>query len=497
MRPGIAMARVFLVVFCWGAGHAVVAGLAKDDPAWNVYQMQFSAAGSGVYQAGDFVYAVTIQNDATGEDELRDVRARMDCLRLIREYAEKTIPAPLAVVTDNPLFQRRPDLRRALVRMTPELSGTLSLQGISVRILESRNVRGMYRFCMVFPTGDFTRCITAYRQQTVIVPSIGETISRLKKIQGAIDTSSDHNGLVGLYYDLGVLELAVAYAGCDACAETGIASFPIKTVAANTPEAVAYDNAVTSLREPTGHPLSELAAMNRQFPGFRLATERTANYYQRHDMILRALACYWGCLVNDVDADAVFQKVAECLQTMVKKIECRDIVDEYQSLVKQYAPLRGQVPLKSDTALPVVRLAWESLGHARFIHDEEPAQAPEAFNRAMNLFRSGGDWSEALGLLANAVSVAPLHADSWNLIGRVLMLQDKPLEAVPFLNQALTLQPEHGFARANLALCYKGLFLPRLSESMALAACMSKDISPKDWERMMSILESRGNKTPK
>ena len=108
---------------------------------------------------------------------------------------------------------------------------------------------------------------------------------------------------------------------------------------------------------------------------------------------------------------------------------------------------------------PIPNLVAASLGRAVEGNPKSPndkfGQAVEIFNRA----KTDEDVSHVLDLLLSACDNQPASAKTYNLIGACYRHLGKYEMALPFLWQALTLEPEYDFALTNLALCCRSLGL--------------------------------------
>ena len=110
---------------------------------------------------------------------------------------------------------------------------------------------------------------------------------------------------------------------------------------------------------------------------------------------------------------------------------------------------------------PIPNLVAASLGQAvdgdAKSPDQEFGRAVEMFNRA----KTDKDVGHVLDLLFNACENQPASPKTYNLIGACYRHLEKYEMALPFLWQALTLQPEYDFALTNLALCCRSLGLEK------------------------------------
>jgi len=118
---------------------------------------------------------------------------------------------------------------------------------------------------------------------------------------------------------------------------------------------------------------------------------------------------------------------------------------------------KADLELLDDTNVPY--LVMLSLGQAV----EGPSQPPgPKFGRTAKLFnqaKNDDDVIKVLSLLLQACEKQPASAETHNLIGACYRHLGQPVMALPFLWQALTLEPEYDYALANLGLCCQKLGL--------------------------------------
>ena len=108
---------------------------------------------------------------------------------------------------------------------------------------------------------------------------------------------------------------------------------------------------------------------------------------------------------------------------------------------------------------PVVNLVVASLGQAVESDSELPAGE---FGRAAALFneaKTDDDVSRVIDLLLAVCEKHPASAKVYNLIGACYRHLGKYEIALPFLWQALTIEPEYDYALTNLGLCCQSLKL--------------------------------------
>jgi tetratricopeptide (TPR) repeat protein len=74
--------------------------------------------------------------------------------------------------------------------------------------------------------------------------------------------------------------------------------------------------------------------------------------------------------------------------------------------------------------------------------------------------RDQGDFSGALRILDEAITLYPNHAEPFNNKGAILMMMHMYKEALPVLERSVTLNPRNGQAHNNLGWCYRMLGRP-------------------------------------
>ncbi|MEA3420324.1 MAG: hypothetical protein U9Q97_01450 [Acidobacteriota bacterium] len=111
----------------------------------------------------------------------------------------------------------------------------------------------------------------------------------------------------------------------------------------------------------------------------------------------------------------------------------------------------------ADTAIP--SLIIQSAGYVIQGKSELPGKE---FGKAVAIYnqaKSNDDVRRVLALLLQACERQPLSAETYNLIGACYRHLEKPAVALPFLWQALRLEPEYDYALTNLGLCCQSLGL--------------------------------------
>jgi tetratricopeptide (TPR) repeat protein len=112
--------------------------------------------------------------------------------------------------------------------------------------------------------------------------------------------------------------------------------------------------------------------------------------------------------------------------------------------------------------LSVFPTAYMTLASAGRATDTEDSPPSDRYSRAQALFaqaKSPEDVSRALHILFEALENEPSSAKTHNLVGACYRHLDQPSFALPFLWQALNLDPEYDYALANLGICCRMLGL--------------------------------------
>lgn len=105
-------------------------------------------------------------------------------------------------------------------------------------------------------------------------------------------------------------------------------------------------------------------------------------------------------------------------------------------------------------------LVMLSLGQAVEGRSKPPAEEYASAVRLFNKAKDDNDITKVLELLFQACEKQPASAKTYNLIGACYRHLDQPEMALPFLWQALKLQPEYDYALTNLGLCSQSLGIP-------------------------------------
>ena len=141
--------------------------------------------------------------------------------------------------------------------------------------------------------------------------------------------------------------------------------------------------------------------------------------------------------------------------------QCEPLPDwEYYSW-SDALPETWKSELKRFGAKPVVNLVVASLGQA--VENDQQLPAGE-FGRAVALFneaKTDDDVSRVIDLLLAACEKHPTSAKVYNLIGACYRHLGKYEMALPFLWQALTIEPGYDYALTNLGLCCQSLKLKK------------------------------------
>jgi len=135
------------------------------------------------------------------------------------------------------------------------------------------------------------------------------------------------------------------------------------------------------------------------------------------------------------------------------------LFSQCQPRKKSSYPISWQPELDRLTDASIPYLIILSAGCAIEGESELPG---EDFVRAATLFKkakSDDDVRRALVLLLQACEKQPLSAKTYNLIGASYRHIGQPSVALPFLWQALKLEPEYDYALTNLGLCCSSLGL--------------------------------------
>ncbi|MCK5545209.1 MAG: hypothetical protein KAI35_08325, partial [Desulfobulbaceae bacterium] len=141
--------------------------------------------------------------------------------------------------------------------------------------------------------------------------------------------------------------------------------------------------------------------------------------------------------------------------------QCKPLPDwEYYSW-SDALPETWKSELKRFGAKPVVNLVVASLGQA--VENDQQLPTVE-FGRAAALFneaKTDDDVSRVIDLLLAVCEKHPASAKVYNLIGACYRHLGKYEIALPFLWQALTIEPGYDYALTNLGLCCQSLKLKK------------------------------------
>lgn len=139
--------------------------------------------------------------------------------------------------------------------------------------------------------------------------------------------------------------------------------------------------------------------------------------------------------------------------------QCKSFPDWEYVLWSDALPETWESELKRFGDKPVVNLVVASLGQA--VENDQQLLAGE-FGRAAALFneaKTDDDVSRVIDLLLAVCEKHPASAKVYNLIGACYRHLGKYEMALPFLWQALTIEPGYDYALTNLGLCCQSLKL--------------------------------------
>jgi len=139
--------------------------------------------------------------------------------------------------------------------------------------------------------------------------------------------------------------------------------------------------------------------------------------------------------------------------------QCKPLPDWEYFLWSDALPETWKPELKRFGDKPVVNLVVASLGQA--VENDQQLPAGE-FGRAAALFneaKTDYDVSQVIDLLLAVCEKHPASAKVYNLIGACYRHLGKYEMALPFLWQALTIEPGYDYALTNLGLCCQSLKL--------------------------------------
>ncbi len=80
---------------------------------------------------------------------------------------------------------------------------------------------------------------------------------------------------------------------------------------------------------------------------------------------------------------------------------------------------------------------------------------PQTWNNLGNCRRELGEYPEAIAAYQRAIELAPAFADPWNGLGALEVARDDPRAALPYLDRALSLNPEAHEVRLNRAIAFE------------------------------------------
>lgn len=141
--------------------------------------------------------------------------------------------------------------------------------------------------------------------------------------------------------------------------------------------------------------------------------------------------------------------------------QCKSLPDWEYFLWSDALPETWESELKRFGDKPVVNLVVASLGQA--VENDQKLPAGE-FGRAAALFneaKTDDDVSRVIDLLLAICEKHPTSAKVYNLIGACYRHLGKYEIALPFLWQALTIEPGYDYALTNLGLCCQSLKLKK------------------------------------
>lgn len=173
-------------------------------------------------------------------------------------------------------------------------------------------------------------------------------------------------------------------------------------------------------------------------------------------------------LLASYAADKAMQDGTVLQEALKIKAQCLEAVGSpevelYRLAASRYdgshsdAALAEALDQFSEAAVPYLVLA--SFGHAVEGADREPDQLYKQAVAQFNTATSDDDVAKVVALLFQACNRQPASSKTYNLIGACFRHMGQHSIALPFLLQALQLNPEYDFALTNLGLCCRELGL--------------------------------------
>jgi tetratricopeptide (TPR) repeat protein len=140
--------------------------------------------------------------------------------------------------------------------------------------------------------------------------------------------------------------------------------------------------------------------------------------------------------------------------------------------------IRNRVLKVSISFNPLPLIVIENMGNVPIENAQRTSGEFQQGNEAF--FSNPPNLDTALELYQKALEKA-FTADTCNMIGRCLQLKGKTLLAIPFYRQAVSLDPEHPYAGANLASCLWEVGEKKQARNTAHSALKNPNLS--DWGR--------------
>ena len=196
----------------------------------------------------------------------------------------------------------------------------------------------------------------------------------------------------------------------------------------------------------------------RYAPSFLLLSD----YFLRREQPALALAAANKAMRSSTFFQKALEQQVACLMKM--NSEEVEVLQYLLALSREGStgyPAEWEQELELLAEVKIASLVIASGGQA--VEGENCSPGPE-FNQAVELYgnaKNDDDLHKVLAHLISTVEKEPYSAQTWNLIGACYRNLNRPLMALPFLWQALKLDPDYDLALANLALCCRELGLLR------------------------------------
>ena len=474
-KPGCPMG-VWLLFFLLSAPQ--LPGAAGFEEVQSVYQENFNNNKQGVYKKDGLIFVVVEIRDipklSTTQAVQNSLRAKtmLKSFYLLKEYVLHNY-YPEADKADYDNFLGHPNITELLEEHLPDLAESQFKFSLKTHQLENKTSKELHRYVVAMHEVD----LKGQLPKDVPRPTAGQIVSGLVRIRDKLEGSDDFKEIIQFHLKIGAVEDALVFADKSLREDFPLHSYPAEPI---QDLAVFYSNLKEVGKLTQAKPTREnLITALTKAPNHPLALEQLGSYHQEQGQPLFAAGIHLFSLPIADDAGATRKMIVKCL-SQIEEGGGMKATRQYIELL--HGLMGGHLPeafAHESDMLNIINYVWKSFGHVNF-PGTFSSDSSSGYERALKIFNDGGNVSEMIQLLVEAVIHKPRHAESWNLLGRCLMIRGQYLESIPFLCQSNRLV-ESAMPKVNMAICYDKLGYHDLSSGMALASLMCSDVS--EWTR--------------